>query len=305
MARDETSKYCECRLVNYSRGALCTWLRSIVFVTWLTLSTFSVAACDDASKFLAQRLATLENSTKNSGMYFTRAGYYLDAGCLDRAKDELKLADSALNNEKFSVDDKNVRRAAQAGLRTYIECMELLASGDALGARTRLLALLQQSYATDVMWRTTIALGELIVDAPENDWLKYSSYLDSLASGGDFWQVDFIRRQRQVSTGRISSAIATVLRDLDNDLPIQRHLALQVLLIELLLSDKQNASARIRCTQLDRTVGEELFDIQLRLRFLVACGSAWKQFNAVGGDPVASRNVRLFDAAVARFRLAM
>ena len=239
-----------------------------------------------------------------------RAGAYVDAGCYQRARQELVVADTALESEGRGEDDRETRRAAHDGMRELTVVLEKLESGNKEDAKRRLFGLLDSNRATEVLWRSTNMLGWLLVESGNStDWERFSKTLDVLASGqtpdSKFWQVDYFRRLADARQGRTRQAIDLVAAELSQPLPLQRHLALQVLLGELLLADKRYASARVFCSAKEGQVGEGLFDVQLRLRFLEMCLSAWKQKENSSPDAVSTPTVRVLGAAVQRLRMSM
>ena len=145
---------------------------------------------------------------------------------------------------------------------------------------------------------------KLLLEKPQADqWSTLSSYLDQIASTGDaFWQVDYLRRHYEVRRGAASEAIANVRHDLDRELPLQRYLALQVLLGELLVLDRDYGNARIHCSSIEEDVGNGLLDLELRLKYLQFCAEAWKREDQFDSNEASRRAVRIYDRAIVRFR---
>ena len=265
-------------------------------------SSSAATTCRADSKALARTLAQSSGAILSSGVRYFRATAYIKAGCLDKALSELDSSDRALAAERPKPNNYQVRVRAGEALRSYIAAMKLLASEQRQAAVDQLLALMDSSRATDVMWLTMMALGELLSDksSPE-EWERFDQSLATLSSSeAKFWQVDLFRRLKEVRDGRAHSAIATLGDELSQDLPSHRHLSLQVVLLEVLVADRRFVNARVHCAWLDRPIGERLIDVDQRVRYLRACRTAWHAAPSKGSD-VAGRAVRVFDAAIRAF----
>ena len=279
------------------------WFRFVLAFTLALASQNVFAACRSESRVLAMNLGQTARSPMNSGIRFTRAGYYLDAGCLRQARAELDLSNAALSREGLDKSDMRTRQRAQDALRSYVDALQLLEDGRRQAAVEKMLGLLDTSRSTDVMWKVTTKLGDLLVlqSTPE-EWERFSQSLNQLnSSEAKFWQVDLFRRLKDVRDGRGQSAISALGEELSQELPIQRSLSLKVILAEVLVADGRYANARVQCSFVDEDVGEGLLDIELRLRYLRACSIAWNRAPAGADSEVSSRAQRIFDAAIAKF----
>jgi hypothetical protein len=275
----------------------------LVFAACIAAGTLNAsAACRSASKVLARTLAQATGSSLNSGARFFRANAYIGAGCLDNALAELDLSDQALATEKFSQNDFLLRKRSSEALRAYVGALKLLESGQRSDAVEKLFELMDSSRSTDVMWRTTMTLGELLTErSTAQDWARFDESLALLSSSeAKFWQVDLFRRLKEVRDGRADAALAALDAELRKELPSQRFLSLQVVVVDVLVADKRYLNARVYCNWMDNEIGEELIDVEQRLRYLRACRTAWNEAPS-GSSGVAGRAARVFDAAVRAF----
>ena len=284
-----------------------TWARLrrhfLAFAACIAVGSLnSSAACKNDSKVLARTLAQSTGSSLNSGARFFRASAYIAAGCFDKALSELDLSDQALASEKRSQSDFLVRKRSGEALRAYVGALKLLETGQRSAGVERLLGLMDSSRSTDVMWRTTMTLGELLTErSTAQEWARFDQSLAQLASSeAKFWQVDLFRRLKEVREGRAEVALAALDTEFRQELPTQRFLSLQAVVVDVLVADKRYLNARVYCSWTDDKVGEGLIDLEQRLRYLRACRTAWKAAPN-GPNDVAGRAARVFDAAVKAF----
>ncbi len=275
----------------------------LVFAACIAAGTLNAsAACRSTSKVLTWTLAQATGSSLNSGARFFRANAYIGAGCLDKALSELDLSDQALATEKFSQSDFLLRKRSSEALRAYVGALKLLEIGQRGAAVEQLFGLMDSSRSTDVMWRTTMTLGELLTEqSTARDWARFDESLGQLSSSeAKFWQVDLFRRLKEVRDGRANVALAALDTELRKELPAQRFLSLQAVVVDVLVADKRYLNARVYCNWTDEKVGEGLIDLEQRLRYLRACRTAWNEAPN-GPNDVAGRAARVFDAAVRAF----
>ena len=267
------------------------------------VSSGAGAACRSESRMLAMNLSQTSQGPLMSGARFTRAGAYIAAGCLVRARGELDQADTALAREGLSESDTRTRRRAHDALRTYADALQLVEDGRRQAAVDLLLQIMDTSRATDVMWRVTMTLGDLLVaQSRPDEWERFSQSLDQLAKGqAKFWQVDVFRRLKEVRDGQGAASINAVLTELSEELPVQRSLTLQVLLAELLTADGRYSNARIQCVTIDSDVANGLLDTELRLRYLRTCASAWRHQGPNQPGDLPARTLKVYETAIKRF----
>lgn len=269
--------------------------------------TDASAECRQDSRVLAMSLAQTSGFSMTSGVRFTRAGAFLTAGCLTQAKAELDLADTALVGEGLGESDFRNRKRNQEALRIYADALQMLEDGKRQSAVDVLLKLLETSRSTDVMWRTVITLGDLLVTQSQSgEWESLLEHLNQLgADGTKFWQVDLYKRLKEVRDGRGTVAIEALTDELSQNLHTQRSLTLKVVLAEVLVADGRYANARLHCSFIESDVAKGLFDLELRLRYLKKCAAAWKNPISAQNNKQTERAVRVFDAAVRKFEEAI
>lgn len=280
------------------------WLLHLLSVVSVAAASIDAsAACRQDSRTLALVLGQTSGLPMTSGVRFTRAGAYLNAGCLTKAKIELDRADSALSSKEPAESDFRTRKRAQEALRAYADALQMLEDGKRQAAVDALFKLLDSSRSGDVMWRTTITLGDLLsTQSKADEWERFSQSLNQLGAGeARFWQVDLYKRLKEVRDGKSAVAIGILAEELSQDLPAQRGLALKVVLTEVLLADGRYANARMHCSFIESDVAEGLLDIELRLRYLRTCSAAWRKPVSGQNNEQAARALRVFDATIRKF----
>ena len=285
-------------MYDFGRTALMTFA-----ICCLVGAGSATAACRSGSRVLAQTLGLSSSGPMNSGARFFRASAYITAGCLREALVELDFSDTALNREGLSDSGFRLRKRNGEALRNYILALQRLDKGQRQAAVDQLLQLLETNRSTEVMWRTTMTLGDLlIVQSKPDEWERFMQHMSALAaSDAKFWQADLFRRLKDVRDGKGQSAIAALGEELSSELSSQRHFSLQVVLVEVLVADGRHTNARVYCSWADAPIGEGLLDIEQRLRFLKACRAAWKASSSTKNTDVASRTSRVFDIAIGKF----
>jgi hypothetical protein len=240
---------------------------------------------------------------ESSGGHATLAATYIDAGCYAEALREVDLADENLVREAGSRDLKDTKATTQRGLRQLVSGLQRLEAGRRDDAIDALFALVDSNYSTMVRMQTTMSLGDILAPrATDSQWTKFEGYLQQLDPGGNlFWQVARFRRLHEVYAGRAADALRNLAKDLEGESVPQYHLALQVVLAEVLVADKRFASARIQCAKVQEAVQAELVELRLRQRFLTTCLQSWRADGRVNRDSRAATMIRLQEAAVAKF----
>ncbi|ANN68146.1 hypothetical protein BAU06_19230 [Bordetella bronchialis] len=260
----------------------------------------AISGCRPDSFALKQALGTSSIAPQNSSSRFFRASAYAAAGCLDKALAELDLSRAALKDEGadkplFKTKERNTR-----ALYSYIRALQRIDNGERQAAITELLDLLEQNRSTEVMWRTTMKLGELLGSAKEDSaaWDRFDSILATLtAESFESWQLDLFRGLNAIRLGKGAAAIDGINKRLSQDLPEYRHYSLQVVLIELLVADGRFENARVYCNWSGTSIGAYLIVLEQRFRYLKACRTAWGKAISLPGDR-ASRATRVFDEAI-------
>ena len=274
------------------------------FAMALMLLSFQArAGCNINSWYLSMARTGAAKSPESSGGHSMLAGTYVDAGCYTDALRELDLADEKLTREGGSPDLKSTKAVAQQGLRKLIISLQRLESGERTETIESLFSLLDTNYATMVRMQTTMMLGEILApDSTESQWAKFDGYLRVLDPEGTvFWQVPRFRRLHEAYSGRVIDALRNLSKDLERESAPQHHLALQVVLAEVMVIGKRFASARIQCARTQETIQSELVDLRLRQRFLTACLASWRSDTRVSRDPRTAVMIRLQEAALAKF----
>lgn len=240
---------------------------------------------------------------ESSGGHSMLATAYVDAGCYQDALRELELADEVLKGEGGLPDVKGNKQVAQQGLRQLILGLQRLDAGKRTEAIESFFALLDTNYATMVRMQTTMMLGEILSrEATESQWAKFDSYLRLLDPKGNvFWQVPRFRRVHEANTGRVNDALRNLASDLAAESVPQHHVALRVVLVEVMVIGKKYASARVQCSRTQENIQSELVDLRLRQRFLNACLEAWRSDGRLANDSRSMAIVRLQEAALAKF----
>jgi hypothetical protein len=267
----------------------------------LCASVASAQTCNLESKTLQEKLKTPAYLAEKSGWYFSQGLAYLDAGCFQEARQALDKADQVLADEKVgSRDEKERRQFAQSGLRQYIDALELFAQGKREGAKQKLFQLIEGNRTRDVYFRSTLTLASWLAEETDSEeWARIEPHLKELSGRGfEFWQTDFLIRNHQVTIGQGQRAIAELTQQLGNDLPVERKLALDILLAELLFKTGQLAGAGLLTSEIEDQVGVKVLDNSLRLRFLALSATIWNASFQAWGGPYAAKRAQAYAAAL-------
>lgn len=257
-------------------------------------------ACNIQSRSLTNRLKEPTLVPINSGWYFSQALAYLDAGCPNEARASLDKADASVAVEKTgSRDERERRKFAQDGLRQYIAAVELYMRGERTDAKQKMFGLVEENKTRDVYFRSTLTLGSWLADENNaGEWARIEPFLKELSGRGfEFWQTDFLIRSHQVRIGQGQRAVDELSAQLATDLPVQRKLALQILLAETLYKVGQTTQAQVLASGIEDEVGSKLLDRTLRLRYLALSASIWAGLAQAGGGPYAQKRAQSYSSA--------
>jgi hypothetical protein len=259
--------------------------------------------CNIQSQTLANRLKPPTLVPISSGWYFSQALAYLDAACFSEARLSLDKADESIGTAKTgSRDERERRKFAQDGLRQYIAALELFMRGERVDAKRTLFHLVEENKTRDVYFRSTLTLGSWLSDENNSEeWARIEPFLKELSGRGfAFWQTDFLIRNHQVRIGQGQRALEELIAQLATELPIQRKLALQILLAETLFKVGQTTQAQVLAASIESEVGTKLLDRTLRLRYLALSATIWTGLGQAGGGPYAQKRAQFYSSAQAQ-----
>jgi hypothetical protein len=274
-------------------------------VAW-TMACAAVASCQTcnlSSPVLVGKLQTPDYLTASSGWAFSQALAYLDAYCYREARQSLDKADAALIVEKTgSRDEKERRQFAQNGLRQYIDALDLFAQARRDEAKQKLFHLVDENRTSDVYFRSTLTLASWLAEEHDaREWGRIEPYLKELSGRGfEFWQTDFLIRNHQVTVGQGEAAIRELTVQLAGNLGVERKLALEILLSEIMFRTGHLLDAQVMTSLVEDEVGLKVLDISLRLRFLGLSANIWNSVAQAGGGPYAIKRAQTYSEALAR-----